>query len=271
MSRFNHSSVAALADSVEAAPSRLLTTGNPKTAKGEGYGYFTAILHLSPWKASGFNTCAGATKGCIAACLNTSGLGAFDETIQRARIRKTKWMRTDRAAFMLQLEKDIVAHVKSATKHGLKPCVRLNGTSDIPWENMRASFANGVNGTIFDRFPDVQFYDYTKLPLRFSKPLPANYDLTFSLADGNERAAEHVLQHGGRVAVVFRNMERPNAQARRWELSDSWNGVAIVDADKHDLRFLEPAGVYCGLKAKGLATRDTTGFVQDITPRKEGR
>jgi len=142
----------------------------------------------------------------------------------------------------------------------------LNGTSDLPWEHVRVTFADGTVGTIFDRFPGVQFYDYTKVATRFGKPLPANYDLTFSLADGNERAAELVLARGGRVAVVFRNADRPTARAANWTLPSSWNGVTVVDADKHDLRFLDPHGVYCGLKAKGLATRDATGFVHDIAP-----
>lgn len=266
MSTFTTASVTALAPSVEAAPSALLTTGNPKTAKGEGYGYLTAILHLAPHKASGFNTCAGATAGCIAACLNTAGRGGFDSTIQRARIRKTKWFRADRPAFMLQLEREISAHVRAAARHGLKPAVRLNGTSDIPWEGIRATWSDDSTSTVFDRFPDVQFYDYTKLAARFGRPLPANYDLTFSLADGNERAAAVVLRNGGRVAVVFRNAHRPTARAANWTLPNVWNGTPVVDADAHDLRFLDPRGVYCGLKAKGLATRDASGFVHDIVP-----
>lgn len=263
--KFDHLTVRALADDVVGLPSALLTTGNPKVLKSQGYGWFTAILHLAPHKASGVNTCSGATAGCIAACLNTAGRGGFDSTIQRARIRKTLWFRADRQAFMLRLERDIAAHIRSAERHGLKPCVRLNGTSDLPWESIRATFSDGTVGTILDRFPTLQFYDYTKVATRYGRT-PVNYDLTFSLADGNERAAALWMSRGGRVAVVFRNADRPTARAANWTLPDDWNGVPIIDADKHDLRFLEPHGVYCGLKAKGLATRDTTGFVHDVTP-----
>jgi hypothetical protein len=261
-----HGDVLAMAESVEAAPSDLLTRSSPKTEKGENYGWLTGILYLAPHKAAGFNVCGSATLGCIDACLNTAGQGSFNLHVHRARIRKTKWFRADKKAFMLQLERDILRFIRAAKREDLRLCIRLNGTSDIPFENVRVTFSNGFTGTIFDRFPDVQFYDYTKHALRFGKPLPANYDLTFSLADGNSRAADLVLANGGRVAVVFRNANRPNAQARKWNLPDSWNGRAMIDADAHDLRFLEPAGVYCGLKAKGQAWKDTTGFVHDIQP-----
>jgi hypothetical protein len=186
--------------------------------------------------------------------------------IHVARIRKTKWFRQDRPAFMLRLEKDIVALHKVAYAMGLELCIRLNGTSDLRWERLPATFADGKRGVIMDRFADTRFYDYTKVSTRFGDSLPANYDLTFSLAENNRAAADYVLEHDGRVAVVFRNADRPTAQARRWTLPDSWQGRPIVDADKHDLRFLDPHGVWCGLKAKGLATVDATGFVYDITP-----
>ena len=263
--RQTHLSVAALAETVKAEPSSLLTVGNPKTAKGENFGYFTAIMHLSPWKASGVNVCPSATKGCIAACLNTAGMGMYGRT-HIARIRRTKWFKADKVAFMRQLEREILSHIRKSERVGLIPAIRLNGTSDLPWENVKVTFSNGFTGTIFDRFPDVQFYDYTKIAARFQKDLPSNYDLTFSLAESNSEDAENVISLGGRVAVVFGNIDRPNAQARRWNLPKRWNGRKVVDADKHDLRFLDPKGVYCGLKAKGLAGRDKTGFVNFVKP-----
>jgi hypothetical protein len=259
--------LASIAASVEAKPSKLLTTSNPKTAKGEGYGYLTAILHLAPHKASGANLCGSATAGCIASCLNTSGHGGFDVRVQEARIRKSKWFKADRQAFCERLEREIRSHVLNAAKHELRPCVRLNGTSDIPWENVRY-LRDGALVTLFEMFPDVQFYDYTKVATRFRKPLPANYDLTMSAADGNERAVEFAQSYGARVAVVYRNKRKPNAEARRWQLPKSVLGRKLVDADRHDLRFLDPKGVICGLKAKGAARFDTTGFVRDIVPAR---
>jgi hypothetical protein len=264
-SQVTYSAVESLHEGIEASASALLTVGNPKTAKGEGYGYLTAILHLAPAKLAGFEVCSARTAGCTEACLNTSGMqGKFRINVISARIRKTKWFRADRDGFMQRLERDIAAHVRSAKRHGLKPCVRLNGTSDIPWENVRYTRADGSKGTIFERFPDVQFYDYTKLALRFKRALPSNYDLTYSAADGNENAVALALSYGARIAVVFGNSDRPNA--RKWKLPATFEGTAVVDADAHDLRFTEPSGVICGLRAKGLAKRDDTGFVKWVKP-----
>jgi hypothetical protein len=246
---------------VEGLPKSLLTTGNPKTAKGEGYGFLTAIMHFAPAKLAGFEVCSGRTVGCTASCLVFAGRGAFDPKILDARIRRTKFFRADREAFMARLEKEIRSHVKRAAKHGLKPAVRLNGTSDIPWENVKYGDAKR---TIFETFPDVQFYDYTKLPMRAKKILPPNYDLTFSLAESNERAAEYAASKGMRVAVVFGNADAPGR--RKWNLPATFKGMTVIDADAHDLRFTEDQGVVCGLKAKGHARKDQTGFVQWVKP-----
>ena len=256
-----------LHESIPAAKSNeLLTVGNPKTMKNMGEGYLTGILHLAPARLAGFETCSGRTDGCTAACLNTAGIQGKNHDwrirIVSARIRKTKQFREDRVNFMQQLEREIFNLVKRAEKHGLKPAIRLNGTSDIPWENVKYQRKDGSVGTIIERFPNVQFYDYTKIATRFSRPIPANYDLTFSAADGNDRAVEFALNKGARVAMVFRNREKINV--RKWDLPTHYNGIEVVDADKTDLRFLEKSGVICGLRAKGNAKIDTTGFVRDI-------
>jgi len=248
-------------------PLSLLTTGkaNPKTGKGEKRGYRTAILHLSPARLSGFEVCAGRTPGCTAACLNVAGRGGMEtrepSRLHVARLRRTRYFKRDKRGFGLMLEREIVKHERDAAREGLIPVVRLNGTSDLPYENVTFTWADGTAGTVFDRFPHLQFYDYTKVIGRLRKPLPANYDLTFSLADGNDDAAREAIELGFRVAVVFRNTERPSAKV--WTLPAEWNGRPVIDADATDLRFLEPSGVYAGLRAKGLAKGDTTGFVKE--------
>lgn len=242
----------------------LLTLSNPKTAKGEGYGYLTAILHLSPARLAGFEVCASSTAGCRAACLNTAGRGSMMAGIHVARLRRTLAFKADRNAFMSRLEREIGAHVRRAHRLDLTPAVRLNGTSDIPWEAVRYVNDYGARGTVFEAFPDVQFYDYTKHAFRFARTLPANYDLTFSLAESNGEAAAAAMENGARVAVVFRNAVRPSA--RLWDLPSEWRGVPVVDADKTDLRFLDPPAVWCGLRAKGAAKRDASGFVHDVVP-----
>jgi hypothetical protein len=244
---------------------KLLTIGNPKTLKGEKQGYITAVLHLAPASTSGWNVCPMATAGCKASCLNTAGRGGIasgnatlesaegslpDNAIQKARIKRTKWFFTDREAFMAQLVTEIYAFVNKAKRDGLIPCVRLNGTSDIRWERIPC---NGLEN-IMTEFPAVQFYDYTKLSNR--KNTPANYHITFSLAENNDAHAASVLAAGGNVAVVYRDKALPQSYAI--------SGVTreVVSGDESDLRFLDPRGVIVGLYAKGRAKKDTLGFVR---------
>lgn len=266
MATMTHTRVADMAQHIEAAPSELFTqpSGNPKTDKSAQYGWYTLGLMLSPWKASGKNFCAWATKGCIAACLNTAGQGKYSKT-QIARIRKSKWFVKDKTAFMRQIEKEIARGVKSADRKGMKFCVRMNVVQDLPWEKIVVEFSNGFIGNIFDRFPDVQFYDYTKNPNRWDS-IPANYDLTFSAAESNGDHVDAAIARGERIAMVFRNSQKPTCRAANWELPSHYKGVPIIDGDKHDLRHTDPKGCIIGLKAKGLACHDKTGFVRDIDP-----
>jgi hypothetical protein len=263
---------------LDTAPLTLLTTGNPKVAKGEGHGVLTAIMHLAPEKVSGRNVCPHATAGCAAACLNTAGRGGIGldadglNMIQAARIRRTRWFHRDRAAFMAQLEREIAAHARRARDHGMIPAVRLNGTSDLPWERFpmtRVYRKGAVRETfphVFAAFPHVTFYDYTKWPARLRPLVPAipNYSLTFSLADGakSETEAAAALESGMNVAAVF-------AVKRGAPLPDLHlvGGVIahVIDGDSTDLRFRdpqEPRGVIVGLRAKGRAIHDRTGFVR---------
>lgn len=224
---------------------------NAKTAKnGQFDQYLSAILHLAPFNLSGINVCPAASNGCAMACLNTAGRGRFDN-VQQARIRKTKWFFSDKPGFMAQLIKDIESLNKKAKRDNKIAVVRLNGTSDIAWENYEAK--DGLN--IFELFPTIQFYDYTKRLERLNhNELPANYHLTFSASEVNTVIAKRVLKLGFNVAVVFRAL----APVTYWN-------AQVLDGDTHDFRFFEGyQGAVIGLKAKGKAKKDTTGFVRDV-------
>ena len=220
----------------------LLTTNNTKLLKGSGRGYMTFVLHLSPADSSGTEVCPKRSPGCTAACLNTAGRGKM-HTVQAGRLRKTRLYLEDREAFMAQLVWDIKAGIRRAGRHDAIPCFRLNGTSDVPWERVRI---NGKN--VFQLFPDVQFYDYTKMLNRKVAAYP-NYHLTFSRSESNDRDVVRAVTQGMSVAVVFR------------ELPESYMGLPVLDADEDDLRFLDPPNHIVGLKAKGRARKDTSGFV----------
>lgn len=248
---------------------------NPKVLKSRKVGYATWILHLSPSDLSGYQTCPFATDGCRAACLNSAGRsGTFKRpsgcnvadlirdrktnNVQACRIRRTRLYFEDRPAFMAQLYHEIRGKVRASKRLGLTPVFRLNGTSDIRWERVSFTINGRAYANVFEAFPDLTFYDYTKNPFRYKVPA-ANYSLTFSLAESNLDTALQVLAAGGNVAVVFR------ANGRKMEpLPASWRGFRVIDADETDLRFLDPKGVVCGLRCKGTALTDTSGFVQEV-------
>jgi len=223
---------------------------NAKTVKGDKE-YLTAIMYLAPWTLSGFNTCAMADVAkCHEGCLNLAGRGKFNN-IQESRIKKTKWLFERRENFLETLALNILGFENKCKKHGVKPAVRLNGTSDIRWEN----FSIGKKKHIFDFFPDVQFYDYTKISNRKTKDIK-NYHLTWSYSEADMKyAAKHAdaLSQGMNIAVVFRDKNLP----------DKFLGLPVLDGDKDDLRFLDDKDSVIGLYAKGKAKKDYSGFVID--------
>ncbi|NBP56452.1 hypothetical protein EBU71_07950 [bacterium] len=206
---------------------KLLSTGNPKVLKGLAQGYNTYILHLAPATLSGYNTCPKATHGCAAACLNTAGRGGMfkrgetTNTIQQARIRKTKLFYSDREQFMAMLVADIELAIKQSAKLGLVPVFRLNGTSDLSWEKYSVTRRGVVYTNIFAAFAEVQFYDYTKVLGRKVSGIQ-NYHLTFSAADGNDADVMRAWQSGMNIAVVFGLKKTMAMPKQHWILVVSW-------------------------------------------------
>ena len=217
---------------------KLLTTANYKTVKGEKLGYLTGILYLAPAKISGYEVCPRRSPGCTAACLYTAGMGAFSN-VQQARIKKTKQFFEDRDNFLMQLRKDITALVRKAKKTNMTPAIRLNGTSDIEWTRFG----------IMEEFPEVQFYDYTKVLNRLKQPIPKNYHITFSKSEDNEMDCRWALNLGFNVAVVFN------------KLPETYFARPVISGDETDVRFEDARGVIVGLTAKGKAKKDLNNFV----------
>lgn len=234
-----------VADDIEKVYSRnvLGIQADAKTSKGTGKGYLTGIQYLAPAKLSGINMCPKSSQGCRAACLFSAGRGRF-YSITRARVIKTLAYHWDTPRYVETIKKSIKSLLVKAKNKGLIPVVRLNGTSDILWE---------LNTDIIQSFPLVQFYDYTKIAKRFAFSMPKNYHLTFSLSESNDADAKTVLQRGHSVAAVFRDANLP---ASLW-------GYTVTNGDETDLRFLDAKGIVIGLKAKGKAKKDQSGFVRD--------
>lgn len=234
----------------------MLTTQNAKTSKGEDLGFLTGILYLAPADMAGRNICPHASEGCRAACLFSAGRGAFD-SVREARIAKTKTFFANPKQFVEDLAESIEALIRKADREGLTPCVRLNGTSDLPWE----SLGGQAGVSLMARFPSVQMYDYTKNPNRvrawLAGRMPPNYHLTFSRSETNGETAVELLKAGANVAVVF-------STAKAGQLPSKWAGKRVIDGDLHDLRFLDKAGSVVGLRAKGDAKGEETGFVVNV-------
>ena len=231
----------------------LITFDNAKTTKGESLGWLTGILYLAPFTLSGRNVCPHASPRCIEDCLNLAGMGIFDN-VQQARIRKTQLFHASPKAFVERLDRDVTKARRRAERARMRLAVRLNGTSDLPWENLGGE----AKRSIIIRHPDLTFYDYTKNPKRMyrylSGEMPENYHLTFSRSEKNDNEAIAVTRLGGNVAVVFSTKKKD-------ALPETYLGAPVIDGDEHDLRFLDPRGVVVGLRAKGKAKTSRSDFV----------
>lgn len=229
--------------------------GDAKTTKGNGEEFVTAIMYLKPFKTLGVNLCANAESAqCFGPCLNSAGRGQMD-SVQKGRLRKTLWFIRDRDSFMAQLVKDSESFVKWCSKKKVTPCIRPNGTSDIRFELIPV-YRKGIRyPNIFAAFPEVQWYDYTKLANR--RGIPANYHLVWSYSGANPKYAAQesfAKANGMNIAVVFRD---------KGGIPAVFLGLPTINGDRDDLRFLDPKGVVVALYAKGQAKADTSGFVID--------
>ena len=206
---------------------------------------YTYILYLAPANQSGFNVCRYATNDCKAGCLNTSGRAAMEilskneSRIINSRIKKTKLFIEHTEYFMEWLIAEIKQAERKAIKDGYGFSVRLNGTSDINWQEV---YFKGYN--IFEIFPHIQFYDYTKDYTKFFN-IPKNYHLTYSYTGYNIGRSNLLLKKGFNVAMVF------NAKT----LPTEYNGFKVINGDLTDYRPNDGNGVIVGLKWKRIADK----------------
>ena len=218
-------------------------------SNNSGKGYLTTILYLAPSDTSeSINVCQYATPQCKALCLVSSSYHMNMNASVTARLQRTLYFVNAREGFKAMLYKEIKTHIKRAEKQGLLPVVRLNGTSDLPWES--------IFPDMFLEFSNVVFYDYTKAPITKRQNLPSNYYLLRSHSEKNHGEFTAMIQRGN-VAVVF---DTKKGKA----LPKTWKGFEVFDGDDTDLRFLDPSNVVVGLRAKGKAKKVTAtidGFV----------
>ncbi len=228
-----------------------------KTIKGNKFGILTGILYLAPADVSGYQVCPKASAGCKAACLYTAGYGIYAK-VQQGRINRTLRFFRERDAFLTDLVEDIERVARKATKLGLTPAIRLNGTSDIAWEKFGVTRDGKRYDNVFAAFSEVQFYDYSKILGHKSALKYKNYHLTFSLSESNEKDAIKALDAGFNVAVVL-NLSKGTVKPSHF------SGFPVIDGDVSDIRFGDKKGGHIvALTAKGKARKDTSGFVKTI-------
>ena len=210
-----------------------------------GLGFITQAQYLSPASESGWQFCPFRSPGCETTCLGLSSGRMTMAPNKQARINRSTLLMTDRQAYGVKAIKEISALERKAIKARKRAAVRLNADSDIRWECMRF---DGL--TLMEHFPNIQYYDYTKWPSHLRKDLPANYHLTFSRSElTTTEDIKREIDSGRNVAGVFD------------VVPSTWEGLPVIDGDSNDLRFLDTQGVIVGLKAKGAAKKDTSGFV----------
>lgn len=245
--------------------SLLSVNSDAKTIKGSKKGYLTGVMYLAPHNTVTSNKvktiCPNAVNaGCYKGCLYTAGRGRFDN-VKTGRIKRTESYLNNKDAFMVALWYDIKSLINKAYKNNQAPVIRLNGTSDISWHDIYFTAPNGVHDNIMGHYPDIQFYDYTKNTSLNTNKLPDNYYVVFSYSEANNKYANKAftaaLINNAGIAVVFRK-----------EIPSQFNTLPVINGDESDLRFIDRtyydlnSGPYViGLKAKGEAKKDTSGFV----------
>ena len=232
-----------------------------KIMKSFKAGHAPYCVYLAPSNLSGYNVCPNSAT-CREHCLNGSGhnkmqiLSHKQQSINNARIARTKLFYENRELFMAILVHEIrMAQLIAKTKN-MEFSVRLNGTSDLSPEIFRHPNIEGGKN-ILEIFPNVQFYDYTKVESRLALAEKySNYDLTLSYTGLNWGACEKYLTNGGKVAIVFEG-----------ELPKYHNGFEVIDANGYDMRYLDPRGTIMGLQYHRVANDYKSGkYVSPNTP-----
>ena len=230
------------------AVQKLLSDGstNAKTKKNS---IRTFIMYLRPFtlNSKGINICSHASVNCAAVCLETAGHGAF-ASVQNARAKRTEFYINNRREFLMQLSYEIMKKYTTAKKRGEKIAFRLNGTSDLDFVYL----LNKYTGLDISQLSDwATFYDYSKNLHRVIRYKDhKNYTVTFSRSESNQSETDQAIKLGINVAAVFSG-----------DLPQRYKGAKVVDGDSSDLVMLYNKGVILGLKAKGKARKDTSGFV----------
>lgn len=227
-----------------------MVNNSTKHEKAYKYQEMVYTLYLSPAKSSGYEVCPGRTTECTAYCLNQSGRNKMvsdQNRITPSRVKKTRLLFEEREFTVRWIIDEIKAAKAKAERDGFYFSVRLNNTSDISPEDFYI-VEGDVKQNLLEIFPDVQFYDYTKVYDRVDlMDKYSNYDITYSYTGYNIDKCKTMLGRGIRVAAVFGTLPLP----------ETFMGVQVIDGDLYDMRYRDPKGCIVGLKFKKVRTKLT--------------
>jgi hypothetical protein len=228
-----------------AGSAALLTApdAQPKTGKNS---VPTFTLMLEPATTVLGNACPGSTAGCRSACLNTAGRGGFAPVAYARHIRMA-FLVTWPFEFGVLLAHEITRQLGAFGAIGFRP----NCVSDIRWEISTPRMLAWLAAN------SVSVYDYTAWAPRLRAAGP-EYRLTYSAKENHTVDAIRELIAGGHNVAV------PFAVRKGQPLPATWHGMRVIDGDVTDYRPSDPQGVIVGLRAKGAAIKDESGFVRKV-------
>ena len=234
-----------------------LLSENPKTIKSD---IKTYILHLAPSKQSGIiNVCPSALN-CAKLCLHHSGNKLYYPTKVKSRINKTIAFNDSQNDFMNILILNIIRNYRK--NENQLTAYRLNGTSDILFENIQIYISVGLSDFIYNKFSfninsgyysnifeifkhekNIIMYDYTKNKREYQNLLNEyNYHLTFSF-DGEsnkiniDRCYEAMEQNINIASVI--NYKKKEILPTKFYSKIFDINFDCIDGDNDDMRFLD--------------------------------
>ena len=234
-----------------------LLSENPKTIKSD---IKTYILHLAPSKQSGIiNVCPSALN-CAKLCLHHSGNKLYYPTKVKSRINKTIAFNDSQNDFMNILILNIIRNFRKNNNE--LTAYRLNGTSDILFENIQIYISVGLSDFIYNKFSfninsgyysnifdifkfekNIIFYDYTKNKREYQNLLNEfNYHLTFSF-DGESNKINidrcfDAMENNINIASVINYKKRDILPTKFYSKIFDIN-FDCIDGDNDDMRFLD--------------------------------
>lgn len=233
---------------------RPLLSANSKLKKAIGR-YRAIGLAMAPWKFAGAgNLCGAASAGCVEACNGLwSGMNVTSST-RFALIGRARLYLEFRELFLRKLRDELRAFERLCIRTGRIPAVRLNVSTDIPFEKIAPG--------IFAEFKRTRFYDYTAYTVQIRGILPPNYQLCHSWKETTTFAyVSATIAAGRNIVMPFDSAYAPQRKLFgalpalvifRCRETGRELSVPVVNGDKHDIRMRQTdgAGVCVGLHGK---------------------